>query len=409
MVNQQKELERAVEAAKLANEHKGTFLARMSHEIRTPMNAIIGMTNIVKKQLNEGKADQEEMLTNISQIETSSHHMLGLLNDILDISKIEAGKIELTQEPVDLLKLGQSVVTIIKPRCNEKNITFEINFDIPGNPCYLSDSLRLRQVLINLLGNAVKFTPELGRIIFTMIIKETRDDKALIECSVRDTGIGISEEAQKSLFRPFEQANNQIAKKYGGTGLGLAISQSIVQLFGGDITIQSKEGEGSCFSFELWMLKSEIGEEEDVIAENAADMLRGKRALLVDEVEINRLIAANLMEDTGIAIDEADDGLSALAAFKEKPEHTYDIIYMDIQMPNMNGYDAASAIRALDRGDAKTVPIVAMTANAFKEDIKSALESGMNAHLSKPIEPDKMLELTFKLLGVGRGESIKKY
>jgi signal transduction histidine kinase/CheY-like chemotaxis protein/HAMP domain-containing protein len=408
MVNQQKELERAVDAAKLANEHKGSFLARMSHEIRTPMNAIIGMTNIVKKQLVERKADQKEMLNNISQIETSSQHMLGLLNDILDISKIEAGKIELTQEPVDLLKLGQSVVTIIKPRCDEKNINFEIDFDIPGNPFYLSDSLRLRQVFINLLGNAVKFTPELGRIIFTMALKENRDDKALIECSVRDTGIGISEDAQKSLFRPFEQANNQIAKKYGGTGLGLAISQSIVQLFGGDITIQSREGEGSCFSFELWMLKAEKSEEAEVAVENVAGMLRGKRALLVDDVEINRLIASSLMEDTGLAMDEADDGLSALKIFQEKPEHTYDIIYLDIQMPNMNGYDAASAIRALDRGDAKTVPIVAMTANAFKEDVTRALESGMNAHLSKPIEPDKMMELTFKLLGVGRGETGKK-
>jgi CheY-like chemotaxis protein len=179
-----------------------------------------------------------------------------------------------------------------------------------------------------------------------------------------------------------------------------------VQLFGGDITIQSKEGEGSCFSFELGMLKAEKSEEEEVIAGNVAGMLRGKRALLVDEVEINRLIAASLMEDTGIAIDEADDGLSALKVFKEKPEHTYDIIYMDIQMPNLNGYDAASAIRALDRSDAKTVPIVAMTANAFKEDINRALERGMNAHLSKPIEPDKMLELTFKLLGIGHAVNL---
>jgi signal transduction histidine kinase/CheY-like chemotaxis protein len=405
MVNQQKELERAVEAAKLANEHKGAFLARMSHEIRTPMNAIIGLTNIVKKQLNEGKTDQPGIMTNINQIEASSRHMMGLLNDILDISKIEAGKIELTEEPVDLLKMGQSVITIIKPRCNEKNISFEINFDITGNPAYLSDSLRLRQVLINLLGNAVKFTPELGRIVFSMILKQADDEKGLIEFSVWDTGIGISEEARKSLFKPFEQANNQITKKYGGTGLGLAISQSIVQLFGGDITVESREGEGSRFSFELWMLKAAIGKDEEVIVENVTGRLRGKRALMVDDVEINRIIAISLMEDTGIVIDEAVDGLEAVEIFKEKPPYTYDIIFMDIQMPTMNGYDAASAIRALNRPDAKSVPIVAMTANAFKEDINRAFQSGMNAHLSKPIEPDKMLELSFKLLERGRGET----
>jgi signal transduction histidine kinase len=404
MVNQQKRLEGAVEDAKLANEHKGTFLARMSHEIRTPMNAIIGMTSIVKKHLVKGNVNRQELLANISQIETSSQHMLGLLNDILDFSKIDAGKIELTEEPVDLFKLGQSVVTIIKPRCNEKNITFEVNFDIPGNPCYLTDSLRLRQVFINLLGNAVKFTPGLGRIVFTMVLKEADAAKGLIEFSIRDTGIGISEEARKFLFKPFEQANNQIAKTYGGTGLGLAISQSIVHLLGGNITIQSKEGEGSCFSFELWMLKTGADKEEDIAAAHIAGRLRGKRALVVDDVDINRIIAAGLMEDTGIEIDEAGSGFAAVEAFKGKPEYTYDIIYMDIQMPDMNGYDAAAAIRALDRADAKTVPIVAMTANAFKEDIDRALESGMNSHLSKPIDPEKMLELTFKMLGLGSGK-----
>jgi CheY-like chemotaxis protein len=290
------------------------------------------------------------------------------------------------------------VITIIKPRCNEKNITFEVNFDIPGNPCYLSDSLRLRQVLINLLGNAVKFTPELGSIVFAMILKEADDAKGLVEFSVRDTGIGISEEAQKCLFRPFEQVSNQITKKYGGTGLGLAISQSIVHLLGSDITIRSREGEGSCFSFELRMLKAGIGKEEDIAVEDVTGRFKGKRALIVDDIEINRIIAIGLMEDTGIEIDEADDGLTAVEAFKGKPEHTYDIVYMDIQMPGMNGYDAAAAIRALDRADAKTVPIIAMTANVFKEDIDRAMESGMNSYLSKPIDPEKMLELTFKML-----------
>jgi signal transduction histidine kinase/CheY-like chemotaxis protein len=404
------ELAKAVLEAKEANKHKGSFLARMSHEIRTPMNAIIGMTSIVKKQLSEPNVSAEEIRANLQQIETSSQHLLGLLNDILDISKIEAGKIELSEEAVDILKLANTVVTIIKPRCDEKNIVFETKFVFSEPSVFYTDPLRIRQVLINLLGNAVKFTHECGKIEFVIEEKERRDGadqkrkEALLNFRIRDTGIGISKEAMLNLFKPFEQANNRISQKYGGTGLGLAISRSIIQLFGGDIAVESEEGKGSEFNFSIWLPEAATDKEEDVSLEDAENRLAGRRALMVDDVAINRMIAISLLEYTGITIDEAEDGAAAVKAFTNSPPYTYDIIYMDVQMPNMDGYAATAAIRAIpDRPDAKTVPIVALTANAFKEDMDRAIKSGMNAHLAKPLEMDKLLEVTFRMLGERRG------
>ena len=401
MMEQQKRLEDAVEEAKLANEHKGNFLARMSHEIRTPMNAIFGMTRIVKRKLGSGEIDREELRGTIDQIETSSHHLMSLLNDILDISKIEAGKIELFVEETDLQKLAETVETIIRPRCEEKHISFETEFDLLEGRSYPLDALRLRQVLINLLGNSVKFTPEFGTISFSIRRISTIGDKANLEFRVSDTGIGISKETIGTLFQPFRQADNQISAKYGGTGLGLAISKSIVQMFGGEISVKSDIGQGSVFSFNLLLEEKKTEIEEEKPVQNHEDRLKGKRALLVDDVEINRIVAISMLEATGIDVDEADDGSTALAAFEKSAENFYDIIFMDVQMPKMNGYEATAAIRALNRSDAKTIPIIALTANAFKDDIDKALESGMNAHLAKPMEIEKIIEVTFKQLKIG--------
>jgi PAS domain S-box-containing protein len=394
------DLEKAAEDANRANRHKNEFLARMSHEIRTPMNAIIGMTSIVQRKLDEeggGFAGAAEIKERMQQIEVSSQHLLGLLNDILDISKLDAGKIELSKETVDLPKLVHTLVGIIKPRCDEKDIRFDVAPVDFSPSVFISDSMRLRQVLVNLLGNAVKFTPAHGRISFRVEKKDRRDGETLVGFSVVDTGIGISEESLPLIFRPFEQGDGGLSREYGGTGLGLAICRRIVHLFGGEISVKSRPGEGSEFYFELWLRETEELSGEAAIAD-AEGKFTDRRALLVDDVEINRVIVMSLLEITGMSIDEAEDGPEAVRMFTESPENTYDIIFMDVQMPLMDGYEATSAIRGLDRADARTVPIVALTANAFKEDIDKALESGMNDHIAKPVEMDRLLEVLFRFL-----------
>jgi signal transduction histidine kinase/HAMP domain-containing protein len=394
------DLEKAVNDANRANEYKSEFLARMSHEIRTPMNAIIGMTNIVSKKLTEEGNIGSGILFNLRQIEDSSHHLLGLLNDILDFSKIDAGKIELSIETVGIHRLANTVASIIRARCSEKNISFEMNIDVPGKVFVATDPLRLRQVLINLLGNSVKFTPELGKIVFSIARKDSSDGKSLFNFSVSDNGVGISKEAMRNLFNPFEQGGAGVAKRYGGTGLGLSISRSIVRMLGGDISVQSQPGEGSTFSFSLWLTEVETDEQdEEETAIDAKGRFGGKRALLVDDVAINRIIAMDLLEFTGLDIDEAEDGEQAVKIFEASSPNTYDIIYMDVQMPRMDGYEASMRIRAMDREDARTVPIVALTANAFKEDIDNAMNNGMNAHLTKPLDIQKLIKVSLGFIG----------
>ena len=397
--NTQLELKVAVVEAKKASEAKSAFLARMSHEIRTPMNAIIGMTGIAKRKIDSDAAPKGEVLAHVRQIEVSAQHLLGLLNDILDISKIEAGKLELSLESFSLSDVASNVYSIISPRCLEKNVAFEMEFDPQlEEGHFISDSLRLRQVLINLLGNAVKFTPELGAVSFRIRRLGAKDDKTLVGFSVSDSGIGIAEDVLPTLFQPFEQGSASVTRLYGGTGLGLSISKSIVGMLGGDIRVVSREGEGSIFSFELWF-------EDDITVTEAKEVsgdtfsLNGKRMLLVDDVEINRMIVVEVLSQSGLLIEEAADGTEAVEKFRDSPEGYYDVIFMDVQMPRMNGYEATTAIRALDRPDAKSVPIYALTANAFKDDVAHAMDSGMNGHLAKPLEPEKMFAILNKALG----------
>ena len=393
----QEKLKIAIKDANKANESKSAFLASMSHEIRTPMNAIIGMTSIVKRKLNEKNVPIDEIRMHIEQVDTSSQHLLSLLNDILDISKIEAGKIELAHDVFVLATLIDNVASIIKPRCVEKNISFQVRQEGVGSRAFYSDSLRLRQVLINLLGNAVKFTPEKGVVQFVITVKEIKEDKSLIQFKVSDTGIGISEEALQKLFVAFEQGGTQVAREYGGTGLGLSISKSIVSLFGSDIKVSSQEGEGSNFEFAIWLDNAK----DVVLPKSKKEMLHafaGKHALLVDDVRINRVIVIEQLKDTGLIIDEADDGDVAIKKFANSPEGYYDVVFMDVQMPRVNGYEAVRAIRALPRADAANVTIIAMTANAFREDVEEALSNGMNAHLAKPLQLDKLLDMLVKYL-----------
>ena len=397
----QVDLEQAVYEANQANRHKSEFLARMSHEIRTPMNAIIGVTSIVLKKLEETNNDVSgiaAIIGHVHQIENSSQHLLSLLNDILDLSKIEAGKIELSEESMDLSKLTETVAGLIKPYCNEKNIIFETYFDSFSPSTFMSDSLRLRQVLINLLGNAVKFTPEGGKIKFCVEKKNQRAGQTFVKFSISDTGIGIPQEAIQTIFQAFEQVDSRMSRQYTGTGLGLAISSRIVQLFGGAINVESSVGKGSEFSFSIWLREIESSLPDTEMITGATDKFAGRKMLLVDDVEINRMIVVSMLEDTGITIDEAEDGIAAVEMFKASKENTYDVILMDVQMPKMDGYEASAAIRALRRSDAGKVPIVALTANAFKDDIDRALQHGMNEHVAKPVKLDKLLTVLFKYL-----------
>ena len=400
MVSQNLEMERAMNEAQKASQHKGDFLARMSHEIRTPMNAIIGLTSLLLRNLDEqpgSSADFLEAKDNLRQIEVSSQHLLGLLNDILDLTKIEAGKIELAVETVELDRLAEDVVGIIKPRCDFKDLEFVTFFDSFTDSAFLTDSLRIRQVLINLLGNAVKFTPGPGRVEFHMLRKNSRPCETQVEFVVRDSGVGIPKAAQPNIFLPFEQASAGVSAKYGGTGLGLAISQHIVRLFGGDIILNSDEGEGCEFRFSIWLRETE----KDTKAVAAADptgKFAGQRLLLVDDVDLNRKIVKAMLKNTGLAIDEANDGTEALEKFQESPENTYSLILMDVLMPTMDGYEATRAIRALPRADAGAVPVVALTANAFTDDIEKAMKSGMNAHLAKPVKRELLVEMLFRFL-----------
>ncbi|MDR2965694.1 MAG: response regulator, partial [Treponema sp.] len=377
-----KELTKAAHEASMA---KSAFLANISHEIRTPLNAIIGMTHIAHKS-----AESEKNKKAIEEIEAASKHLLGLLNNVLDMSKIEAGKFELVHEVFPIKTVMNEVAAIIQDNCEINLVT---DFNELKNYCVVGDSIRLKQVLINLLSNAKKFSPENGTIVFSIKKISECDNFIKLNFKVIDNGIGMTEKQMGKLFETFSQADSSIFNHFGGTGLGLSISQNLVQMMGGEITVKSKIKEGSSFEFTLNIEKAgKKTANEEVLKDEKPD-LSGKRILIVEDIEINRAILTELLADTNAEFDEAVNGEEAVAKFNASKFYYYDLIFMDVQMPLLDGYEATRRIRSLGRSDAQNVPIIAMTANAYKEDIKKAFAAGMNGHLSKPVDINAMMKM----------------
>jgi len=362
-----------------ASAAKSEFLSNMSHDIRTPINGIIGMTLIAQTESNTAKT--QDCLNKIS---TSSKYLLSLVNDVLDMSSIESGKIAITEQITDMPTFLDGCLSIVNGQLNGKDIHVIPDFANLPNRYFMADELHLRQILLNILSNAVKFTPDGGTIWFKSEDVGSAENKRILRFTIKDTGIGMEPEFLKVIWDRFSQGKQNSGTKAKGTGLGMAISKKLAQLMGGDISVSSVLGEGSTFSVEIPFAVSDAPERELMdVGEHSID---GVRILLAEDNEINAEIACELLSNEGAVIDTAENGVVALEKFKNAPQNTYDIILMDIQMPEMNGLEATKAIRALDRDDARTIPIIAMTANAFSEDIQAALNAGMNAHLSKPID-----------------------
>jgi signal transduction histidine kinase/CheY-like chemotaxis protein len=403
---QQREYESMRKTAETASQSKTDFLSNMSHEMRTPMNAIIGMTAIAKST-----SDIERKDDCLNKIENASVHLLGVINDILDMSKIEANKFDISPIEFDFEYMLQKTADVINFRIEDKQQHFTVFVDKNIPRCLIGDDQRLMQVITNLLSNAVKFTPEGGSVRLDAKLLKDDNDICRILVKVSDTGIGISKEQQSRLFTSFQQAESSTSRKFGGTGLGLAISKRIVELMDGKIWVESELDKGSSFIF-TFCARHGVNDGQTPLGDSEqhgetspeSDDFGAYRILLAEDVEINREIVLALLEPTGMDVDCAENGAMALSLFEASPD-SYDMIFMDVQMPEMDGYEATRRIRALGTAKAKSIPIIAMTANVFREDVEKCLEAGMNDHLGKPIDFDEVLgKLRSYLRGAGSRE-----
>lgn len=384
------EYEKELEQAEEASQSKTSFLYQMSHEIRTPMNGIMGMLTLAKEKLDADHPAAQYL----SKVEELSDHLLSLINDILDMSRIEAGKVELEEKAFSLRSLGDKLYDMFAKNLESRGIHYEVTFEDMSVDYVLGDELRISQIIINFLSNAVKFTQE-GEIGVTFRQMFLQDGNVDLMIRVHDTGIGMNPEFINRIFRPFEQEGADTSRKYGGTGLGMAITDQLVKLMNGEIVVKSVPGEGSDFSVFLHLPVAEEQEQrqqpdtgyEKEEPENAdAEAFRGCRILMAEDNEINAMVAQEILGQMGAKVDVAENGQRAVEMFDSHPEGYYSFILMDVQMPVMNGRDATKAIRKLPRKDAGEILIFALSADAFVEDERQSLESGMNGHYAKPVD-----------------------
>ena len=388
----QTELERALFASEEAGRAKTTFLSNMSHDIRTPMNAILGYAQLAKEHIS----DKDEVLGCINTILSSGDHLLSLINDVLDMSRIESGKVKIENAPVSLLELINGIEVLTKSNVKEKHQTYETIIENLDNPYVLCDRLKLNQILINCVGNAVKYTPDGGHIKLMLTQKDTEFVFKII-----DDGIGMSADLLAHVFEPFVRAGN--TDSIQGTGLGMAITYNLVNMMGGTISAESKLKAGSTFTISLpiqIISKEEYSSfkeapTDEISVDEMVTTLSGKRFLVVDDNKINRSVVRRLLSDRGMYVDECERGRDAINIISSVKEGTYDAVFMDIIMPEMTGYESTTAIRNLDSAFAKTIPIFAMTANAFEEDIKKANECGMNGHITKPFKIEDLIRFLY--------------
>ena len=387
-------LQLAVQRETKANLAKREFLFNMSHDIRTPMNAIIGFTALAQTHID----DRGQVEYYLKKISVSSQHLLSLINDVLDMSRIESGKVTLEAKPVHLPELVHELRDIIQAVVSKKDLSLTLDTVGVENEDVIADPLRLEQILINVLANAVKFTPDGGQIGLWIVQKDTAPaGYADFEFHIKDNGIGMSEEFQKHIFEQFARERTSTVSKIQGTGLGMAITKSLVDMMGGRITVKSEQGKGSEFTISL---RFPIGEAktEQALPAAKASAFTGKKLLVVEDNELNLEIASTLLKEAGFEVDTAENGKIAVEKVEAASADRYDLILMDIQMPEMDGYEATRRIRALPDAKKAALPIVAMTANAFEDDRKNALHAGMNGHIAKPLDIQKLFQVLSELL-----------
>lgn len=390
---QKKQLHMAMEKAEAANLAKADFLSRMSHDIRTPMNTIIGMTEIAKSNLE----DKERILDCLKKITLAGNHLLGMINEVLDMSKIDTGKMTLRKESFSMEELLENFIAMAKSQTNEKHHTLNVTLAPIDHKYLIGDSVRIQQVFMNMISNAVKYTPEGGTISIAMREEwECGRDYSQFVFEFKDNGIGMSEKFREKIFEPYEREKSTAVENIQGTGLGMYISHNFVNMMGGEIQVESKEGVGTCFTVTI-PLKHDTNEQAEDKYQAEAELEKwnqtdftGKRILLVEDNDFNQEIAQIMLESVGIQVVIAENGQRALEIFQEHLAGFFDMIFMDIQMPGINGYETTRRLRATAKEDALRIPIIAMTADVFAEDVQAAKDAGMNEHMGKPLEVETL-------------------